>query len=106
MMVLLVHPIKPDSYEEINNFYTSTIYDKGAEVIRMLYRMLGKEGFLKGMDCYFKTFDEQAVRTEDFLWAMETANIDLSNFSYGIKRVVLMSRQNTVSCHNKPSKLN
>ena len=78
----LVHPIKLDSYEEINNFYTSTIYDKGAEVIRMLYCMLGKEGLLKGMDCYFKTFDEQAVRTEDFLWAMETANnIDLSNFS-------------------------
>jgi aminopeptidase N len=64
------HPIKPDQYIEINNFYTSTVYEKGAEVIRMLHTLLGEEGFRKGMDLYFETFDGQAVRTEDFLWAM------------------------------------
>lgn len=68
------HPIKPKSYLEINNFYTATIYEKGAEVIRMLQTLLGVEGFKKGMDLYFETFDGQAVTTEDFLWAMQEAN--------------------------------
>ncbi len=68
------HPIKPDSYIEINNFYTATIYEKGAEVIRMIHTMLGEEGFKKGMDLYFETFDGQAVRTEDFVWAMQEAS--------------------------------
>jgi aminopeptidase N len=76
------HPIKPESYIEINNFYTSTIYEKGAEVIRMIYTMLGKERFRDAMNLYFKTFDGQAVRTEDFLWAMsEGGKIDLSQFT-------------------------
>ncbi len=75
------HPIKPKSYIEINNFYTSTIYEKGAEVIRMIYTMLGKERFKDAMDLYFETFDGQAVRTEDFLWAMsEGGKIDLKQF--------------------------
>jgi len=75
------HPIKPEKYMEINNFYTATIYEKGAEVIRMIYTMLGKELFREAMDLYFKTFDAQAVRTEDFLWAMrEGGNIDLTQF--------------------------
>lgn len=75
------HPIKPEKYIEINNFYTATVYEKGAEVIRMIYTMLGVERFREAMDLYFKTFDAQAVRTEDFLWAMqEGGKIDLSQF--------------------------
>lgn len=76
------HPIKPDSYIEINNFYTMTIYEKGAEVIRMLHTILGEEGFRKGMDLYFKLYDGQAVTTEDFINAMSEANhqFDLSQF--------------------------
>lgn len=77
----LSHPIKPDHYKEINNFYTSTIYDKGAEIIRMFYTLLGKEAFFEGMATYFKTFDGQAVRTEDFAWAMQSAtDRDLTPF--------------------------
>lgn len=68
------HPIKPQEYIQINNFYTATVYEKGAEVIRMLATILGDTGFKKGMDLYFETFDGQAVRTEDFLWAMGNAN--------------------------------
>ena len=76
------HPIKPESYMEINNFYTSTVYIKGAEIIRMLGTLLGKEGFRRGMDKYFELFDGQAVTTEDFLHAMSCANgnYDLSQF--------------------------
>ncbi len=75
------HPIKPDHYIEINNFYTATVYEKGAEVIRMYETLLGREGFKKGMDLYFNAFDGQAVTTEDFLWAMSKANdFDLTQF--------------------------
>ena len=82
------HPIKPDSYIEINNFYTSTVYIKGAEVIRMLQTVLGKKGFRKGMDKYFELFDGQAVTTEDFLHAMSCANndYDLSQFKHWYSR--------------------
>jgi len=65
------HPIKPESYIQINNFYTATIYEKGAEVIRMIHTLLGEENFRAAMDLYFETFDGQAVRTEDFIWAMQ-----------------------------------
>jgi len=68
------HPIKPEAYIQINNFYTATIYEKGAEVIRMIHTLIGEEGFRAGMDLYFKTFDGQAVRTEDFLWSMQEAS--------------------------------
>ncbi|MEA1916906.1 MAG: aminopeptidase N [Campylobacterota bacterium] len=68
------HPIKPDSYIEMNNFYTSTVYEKGAEVIRMLYTLLGKDKFFKAMDYYFEKFDESAITTENFLEAMEFGN--------------------------------
>jgi len=68
------HPIKPKSYIEINNFYTSTIYEKGSEVIRMIYTLLGKDGFRRGIDKYFELFDGMAVTTEDFLHAMSIAN--------------------------------
>lgn len=68
------HPIKPDTYIEINNFYTPTIYEKGSEVIRMIQTLVGVDGFRKGMDKYFELFDGLAVRTEDFIHAMSIAN--------------------------------
>ena len=75
------HPIQPDSYISMNNFYTSTVYEKGAEVIRMIYTLLGEEKYRKATDLYFETFDGQAVRTNDFLWAMsEASGLDLSAF--------------------------
>ncbi|MBN2869364.1 MAG: aminopeptidase N [Campylobacterales bacterium] len=75
------HPIKPDHYIEINNFYTATVYEKGAEVIRMLHTVLGEEKFRHAMDRYFATFDGQAVGTEEFLWAMQSESpVDLSQF--------------------------
>lgn len=70
------HPIKPASYMEINNFYTSTIYEKGAEVIRMIETLLSPAGFRRGMDKYFELFDGKAVCTEDFIHAMSIANND------------------------------
>jgi len=77
----MAHPIRPDSFIEINNFYTLTVYEKGAEVVRMYQSLLGRDGFRKGMDLYFKRHDGQAVTTEDFLAAMADSNdIDLSQF--------------------------
>lgn len=70
----LAHPIRPDHYAEIGNFYTATVYNKGAEVIRMLHTLLGAEGFRRGADLYFERHDGQAVTCEDWLAAMETAN--------------------------------
>ena len=67
------HPIRPDSYVEINNFYTVTVYEKGAEVVRMQQTLLGKELFRRGMDIYFARHDGQAVTCDDFVNAMETA---------------------------------
>ena len=75
------HPIQPESYISMNNFYTATVYEKGAEVIRMVYTLLGKEKFTNATDLYFETFDGQAVTTDDFLWAMsQGGNIDLEAF--------------------------
>lgn len=75
------HPIRPDEVIEMNNFYTVTVYDKGSEVIRMLYTLLGKTGFLAGIKLYFKRFDGQAVTCDDFVQAMQDANQkDLSQF--------------------------
>ncbi len=77
----MAHPVRPESYIEISNFYTVTIYNKGAEVVRMLHTLLGKEGFRKGTDLYFQRHDGQAVTTDDFVSAMETANEkDFSQF--------------------------
>jgi aminopeptidase N len=77
----MAHPVRPDSYIEISNFYTVTIYDKGAEVIRMIHTLLGEEGFRNGMDLYFQRHDGQAVTTDDFVSAMEDANdTDLTQF--------------------------
>ncbi|OCC24059.1 aminopeptidase N [Croceicoccus estronivorus] len=77
----LAHPIRPDSYREISNFYTSTVYNKGAEVIRMMRTMAGPEAFRKGTDLYFDRHDGEAATCEDFVKAMEDgAGLDLSRF--------------------------
>ena len=77
----MAHPIRPDAYMEINNFYTLTVYEKGAEVVRMIHTLLGAEGFRKGSDLYFERHDGQAVTCDDFINAMEAANaIDLTQF--------------------------
>lgn len=79
----MAHPVRPESYIEINNFYTVTIYNKGAEVIRMQHTLLGNDGFRKGMDLYFKRHDGQAVTIDDFVKAMEDANMrDFTQFKY------------------------
>jgi aminopeptidase N len=75
------HPVRPDSYIEISNFYTSTIYRKGAEVIRMMHTLIGADAFRRGMDLYFQRHDGQAVTTDDFVAAMEDASQhDLTQF--------------------------
>lgn len=77
----MAHPIRPDHFIEINNFYTTTVYEKGAEVVRMIRTLLGPEGFRAGTDLYFDRHDGQAVTTEDFVQAMEDANgVDLAQF--------------------------
>lgn len=76
------HPVRPASYEEMNNFYTMTVYEKGAEVVRMYHTLLGEEGFQKGMKLYFQRHDGQAVICDDFRAAMADANgINLDQFA-------------------------
>ncbi|MGH8160852.1 MAG: aminopeptidase N, partial [Gammaproteobacteria bacterium] len=78
----MAHPVRPESYMEINNFYTPTVYEKGAEVIRMYRTLLGADGFRRGMDLYFERHDGEAVTTDAFLAAMADANdADLEQFS-------------------------
>jgi aminopeptidase N len=77
----LAHPVRPEVYAEINNFYTPTVYEKGAEVVRMLKTVLGDTGFRAGMDVYFDRFDGQAVTIEDFLASFAQATgADLTQF--------------------------
>ncbi|HHJ17507.1 MAG TPA: aminopeptidase N [Gammaproteobacteria bacterium] len=77
----MAHAVRPDSYIEISNFYTVTVYNKGAEVVRMIRNLLGADGFRKGCDLYFERHDGQAVTTDDFVAAMQDANhIDLEQF--------------------------
>ena len=79
----MAHPVRPDSFIEINNFYTLTVYEKGAEIVRMYQTLFGTEGFRKGMDLYFKRHDGQAVTTDEFAAAMSDANYkDLSQFKH------------------------
>ncbi len=79
----MAHPIRPDSYIEINNFYTVTVYEKGAEVIRMMHTLLGAEKFFQGMKVYVERHDGQAATCEDFIQAMEQGGeVDLSQFRY------------------------
>jgi aminopeptidase N len=77
----MAHPVRPDSYMEIGNFYTTTVYEKGAEVVRMIRTLIGVENFRKGMDLYFARHDGQAVTCDDFVRAMaDAAGADLSQF--------------------------
>ncbi|MEY4953776.1 MAG: aminopeptidase [Pseudomonadota bacterium] len=77
----LAHPIRPDSYQEISNFYTATVYNKGAEVIRMMRTMVGPQRFRAGCDLYFDRHDGEAATCEDFVKAIEAgAEIDLAQF--------------------------
>ncbi len=77
----MAHPVRPQAYMEISNFYTATVYEKGAEVVRMIHTLIGPENFRKGMDTYFSRHDGQAVTTDDFVQAMQDASaIDLAHF--------------------------
>ena len=77
----MAHPVRPDAFIEISNFYTLTVYEKGSEVVRMLHTLLGAEGFRLGTDLYFERHDGQAVTCDDFVKAMEDANgVDLTQF--------------------------
>ncbi len=77
----LAHPARPDRYKEINNFYTATVYEKGAEIVRMLATILGEAGFRKGMDLYFDRHDGDATTIEAFIKVFEEANgVDLQHF--------------------------
>ncbi|MGP1352544.1 MAG: aminopeptidase N, partial [Parasphingopyxis sp.] len=77
----LAHPVRPESYIEISNFYTATVYNKGAELIRMMKAILGAEDFRKGSDLYFERHDGEAATCEDFVTAMEDASgVDLTQF--------------------------
>jgi len=77
----MAHPVRPESYVEINNFYTMTVYEKGSEVVRMYQTLFGRDGFRRGMDLYFKRHDGQAVTCDDFRHALADANgRDLAQF--------------------------
>ena len=83
----LAHSVRPESYIEINNFYTATVYEKGAELCRMLHLILGKENFFKGIALYFERFDGMAVTVEDFIQAMADASrMSLSQFLFWYKQ--------------------
>jgi aminopeptidase N len=77
----MAHAVRPDSYIEINNFYTLTVYEKGAEIVRMIHTLLGPAAFRQGVDLYFERHDGQAVTCDDFVLAMQTASgVDLEQF--------------------------
>jgi aminopeptidase N len=77
----MAHPVRPQSYMEISNFYTATVYEKGAEVVRMIHTLAGSQGFRRGMALYFQRHDGQAVTTDDFAQAMQDASgVDLTQF--------------------------
>ncbi|MEP6607493.1 MAG: aminopeptidase N [Burkholderiaceae bacterium] len=113
----MAHPVRPDHYQEISNFYTATVYEKGAEVVRMLQTLVGVDGFRRGMDLYFKRHDGQAVTCDDFVAAVADANSrDLSQFKRwysqaGTPRVKIKTRYDsearafeiTLSQSNPPS---
>lgn len=76
----LAHPVRPESFVEINNFYTTTVYEKGAEIVRMIANTLGPDNFRKGTDEYFRRYDGQAVTVEDFLSALSITDSKIENF--------------------------
>ena len=97
------HPIRPDEVMEMNNFYTVTVYDKGAEVIRMLHTLLTEQGFRKGMDLYFERHDGQAVTCDDFVNAMQDANdvnLDLFKRWYGQSGTPVVAVKQSVTQDN------
>jgi len=119
----LAHPVRPRSYKKIDNFYTATVYQKGAEVVRMMHTLLGPENFRKGMDLYFARHDNQAVTIEDFCLAMQDASgVDLAHFMLwyeqagtpelvaddrydpDARRYVLTVRQSTPATPGQPAK--
>ena len=119
----LAHPVRPDSYIAIDNFYTPTVYEKGAEICRMLYRMLGPERFRRGMECYFARHDNQAVTIEDFvaalgaggaadlspflIWYAQAGTPELTasdDYNAGARRYVLTLRQTTKPTPGQPDK--
>jgi aminopeptidase N len=99
----MAHPVRPESYVQINNFYTATVYRKGAEVVRMLQTLFGRDGFRRGMDLYFKRHDGQAVTCDDFRLALADANgRDLAQFERwysqaGTPRVTVQTAYDTDS---------
>ena len=96
----MAHPIRPDKVVEMNNFYTATVYNKGAEVIRMQHCLLGEQGFMRGMQLYTQRHDGQAVTCEDFISAMEQANQrDLKQF----RRWYSQAGTPHVSVHSEPT---
>lgn len=76
----LAHPVRPESFVEINNFYTTTVYEKGAEIVRMIANTLGPDNFRKGTDEYFRRYDGQAVTVEDFLSALSISDSKIEDF--------------------------
>lgn len=76
----LAHPVRPESFVEINNFYTTTVYEKGAEIVRMIANTLGAENFRQGTDEYFRRYDGQAVTVEDFLSALSITDSKINDF--------------------------
>ena len=76
----LAHPVRPESFVEINNFYTTTVYEKGAEIVRMIANTLGRDNFRKGTDEYFRRYDGQAVTVEDFLSALSITDSKIEDF--------------------------
>src|SRR5262249_55236446 len=83
----LAHPVRPDEYIEINNFYTATVYQKGAEVIRMMHTILGEAGFQKGMELYVERHDGEAATCDEFAAAMADANgVALAQFKLGYRQ--------------------
>ncbi len=119
----LAHPVQPDRYQAIDNFYTATIYNKGAEVIRMMETIIGRNAFRRGMDLYFSRHDNQAVTIDDFVAAMTDASgVDLRDFKRwyhqagtpevtfeteydaAAKRFTLTIRQHTAPTPGQPEK--
>jgi aminopeptidase N len=94
----MAHPVRPQSYMEIRNFYTMTVYEKGAEVVRMQHTLLGEERFQQGMRLYFQRHDGQAVTCDDFVQAMQDASgVDLSQF----KRWYDVAGTPVLDCHGR-----
>ena len=100
----MAHPVRPESYVEINNFYTMTVYEKGSEVVRMYQTLFGRDGFRQGMDLYFKRHDGQAVTCDDFRHAMADANgRDLAQFErwYSQAGTPRVAREDIVRCRRE-----